>query len=225
MQTRQHHALFAFANAEAFINANADRLASVTDTGMRTKLSNLIVELKRNALGQGRSTLVAKGITQKHRQLRTILVRDHMNPIATIAAAELPRTPELAPLKKPGGRLTAANLALAARAMAEAAAPFSDVFVTAGRRTDFIAALRAASDAMQDALQHRALILGNRSGATSGLTVRIVAAKKVLRAVDSMVRAALGGDPELLREWSAVKRIRRTPQPANPVLDAFAPVD
>ena len=219
MQTRQNNALFALVSAEAFINENADRLAAVTATGMRTKLGSLIVELKRNALGQGRSTLTARGTTRKHRELRTILVRDHMHPIATIAAAELPRTPELAPLRKPGARFTAANLALAAGAMAEAAAPFSDLFITAGLPADFIARLRAASDAMQDALQHRSLILGKRSGATSGLVARFVAAKKVLRAVDSLVVRSLSSDPEMLREWNTVKRIKRTSQLANPELE------
>ena len=216
MQTRQNHTLFALNSAEAFISQNADRLTNVTTTGMRTKLSNLIAELKRNALGQGTSNLNARGTTQKHRQLRTILVRDHMNPIAAIAAAELPRTPELAPLRKPGSRFTAANLAHAAGAMAEAAAPFSDVFIAAGLPADFIAQLRAASDAMLEAIQARSLLLGKRSGATSGLSVRLTAAKKVLHAVDSLVRRSLSADPELLNDWNTVKRVKRPTQPVTP---------
>ena len=219
METRQNNTLFALTNAEKFIARNADKLPAVATTGMRTKLSNLIVELQHNAVGQGVSSLHAQSITQKHRQLRNVLVRKHMNPIAAVAAAELPHTPELAPLRKPGARFSAANLALAAAAMAQTAASFSDVFIAAGRPADFVARLRSATEAMTEARHDRSLVLGNRIGATSALASSLSAARKVLRAVDSFVRESLDGDPQLLRDWNAVKRVKRLAVFATPAAE------
>jgi hypothetical protein len=218
MQKKQNRTLEALATADEFLDAHADALAAVNATGMRKKLHSIVVELQGFAANQGGSALSAQGSTQKHRSLRTVLVRDHMAPIALIARAELTHVPEIGALRLPAPRLTPANLAHAADAMAEAAAPFASTFTDAGLPADFIAQLTAASTAMSESLRTRTQSLGKRSGATSGLAARLNGGMTVLRAVDRLVRTALVNDPALLSTWTKVKRVRQTTRPIGAIV-------
>jgi hypothetical protein len=220
MEKKQNRTLETLATADEFLDAHADTLAAVNATGMRKKLHSIVEELQEFAANQGGSALAAQGTTQKHRALRAALVRNHMAPIAGIARVELPHTPEISALRLPAPRLSSANLAHAASAMAEAAAPFASVFTDAGLPADFIAQLTTASEAMTESLRHRSQELGKRSGATSGLAARLSDGMKVLRAVDRLVHAALNDDPALLANWRAVKRVRQSTRAIGAIMPA-----
>jgi alkanesulfonate monooxygenase SsuD/methylene tetrahydromethanopterin reductase-like flavin-dependent oxidoreductase (luciferase family) len=64
-----------------------------------------------------------------------------MAPVARIARADLPNTPEFRPLRMPRGRITPEKLAAAGSGMAQAAARYTDTFVAAGLSPDFVAQL------------------------------------------------------------------------------------
>src|SRR5262249_21146094 len=144
----------------------------------------------------------SKGATRKKQDLRTALLRDHMSKIARIAAADLPRVPELEPLRMPRGQPTVAKLAALAEGMAKTAALHADVFMAAGLPADFIAQLTAATDAMTGAVTQRISSRSLVGGATVGLKDRLSAGRKIVHVLDAFVRSALKDDPVLLRSWN-----------------------
>jgi hypothetical protein len=172
-------------------------------------LDDAITELATHASEQTGGHLAAQGATQKQRTLRRALLRDHMAPIARIAKADLPVTPEIEPLRMPDGRPTAERLAALAYGMAEAAKPFTSVFVAAGLHEDFAARLTTAANEMLTALNERTQSRGKRGGATKGLKQKLAAARRIVHVLDAFVQTALKDDPALLAHWNLVKRVQQ----------------
>lgn len=211
MRTGQGSILQSLRAVQAFIDANGVRLGGVVTTGARKKLDEAITQLGLHAATQTGSFLEAKGSTQRQRTLRRVLMRDHMAPIARIAAAELPASPEVKPLRMPKGRPTPEQLAAAAQGMADAAAKHTEAFTAAGLPDDFVQRLTTAADAMLDALGDRMQSRGHRSGATKGLKLKLSHGRKVVGILDAFVKSALKDDPALLAEWNVVKRVQLLP--------------
>ena len=209
MQTMQGNMLLSLRNVSEFLDQHADKLPGVTPSGARQRLTDAIVQLDSHASEQTGGNLGSKGATQKHRTLRLALIRDHMLPVARIAAADLPDTPELQPLRMPAGRPTSPKLAAAAHGMAETAAKFTSVFTRAGLPDDFIAQLTGASDAMIASLGERTKNRVTRRGGTQGLKTKLQSARKVVGVLDAMVKSALAGDDVLLASWKTAKRVQR----------------
>jgi hypothetical protein len=216
MQTRQGSMLQSLRSVEAFLDQHADVLGNVVQSGARQKLADAIAALSTHVSGQAGSGLASRGATQRHYAIRRVLIRDHMAPVARIAAADLPRTPELVPLRMPAQNLPAEKLAAAAYGMADAARPFSDVFTTAGLPADFVEQLVAAADAMTASLDQRAQNRSTQRGATTGLRASLSAGRRIVHVLDAFVRTALKDDPALLSAWNGAKRVRVIPP--TPVL-------
>src|SRR5438045_4462067 len=106
MKTTQGSLLQSLRAVQSFLDENAETLAGVVKSGARQKLTDAVADLSGHVSTQTGSQLAAQGATQKHRSLRRALIRDHMAPIARIASADLPPTPEVEPLKMPKGRPT-----------------------------------------------------------------------------------------------------------------------
>ncbi len=225
MQTMQGNMLQSLRNVAGFLDQHADRLPAVNQGGARQDLDAAIAELETHASDQSGSSLGSQGATQRHRTLRLALIRDHMLPIARIAAANLPHTPELQPLRMPAGRPTAQKLAAAAHGMAEVAAKFATVFTHAGLPDDFLAQLATASDAMIASLGERSKNRVVRRGATEGLTTKLRAGRRAVGVLDALVRSALAGDNVLIASWTTAKRIQRvgTSRPSAPTTPAPTP--
>ncbi len=196
-------------SVEAFLDENADKLATVVNTGTRQRLTAAIADLSTHASDQTGSNLAAQGATQKKESLRVALRRDHMAPIARIAAADIPNLPELSPLRLPTGKPTAEKLASYAYGMGAAATPFTDTFTSAGLPADFIAQLNAAADAVVAVVANRTTSRGKRRGATDGLKAKLTAGRKVVHILDALVKSALKDDPALLGNWNLVKRVTK----------------
>jgi hypothetical protein len=216
MQTAQGTMLETLRSVENFLDAHADKLAGVVKTGARQKLTDAIAALDLHASDQTGGLLASKGATQKKQSLRVALLRDHMAKIARIAAADLPNTPELEPLRMPKGKPTVEKLAALAAGMAKTAAPYADVFIAAGLPADFIAQFNQATDAMTGAISERTASRGLRSGATTGLKQGLSDGRKIVHILDAFVRSALTDDPALLRNWNLVKRVPRPTGRAAP---------
>jgi len=197
-------------SVEHFLDENADKLANVVNTGARQRLTAAITDLSAHASEQTGSNLAAQGATQKKEALRLALLRDHMAPIARIAAADIPNLPELSPLRMPRGKPTAEKLASFAYGMGAAAAPYADTFTKAGLGADFVAQLSAAADAVVGVVANRTTSRGKRRGATDGLKARLTEGRKVVHILDALVRSALKDDPALLGNWNLVKRVTKS---------------
>jgi hypothetical protein len=121
-----------------------------------------------------------------------------MAPIARIARAELPPTPEMSALRMPRQAWKMERLAAAAHGMAQAAESSAAHFVAAGLPTDFIARLAGAADAMVRSVSDRKQTRGRLTGATKGLATTLSSALKLVSVIDALVTSALVDDPALL---------------------------
>jgi hypothetical protein len=210
METRQGIILQSLRNVEAFLEEHPTALADVVRTGARQQLADTLADLAATANEQSGSVIASMVATRKQLALRHALLGDHMNPIARIAKARLPLTPEMQPLRMPKGRPTPPKLAADANAMAAAATPHADVFIAAGLPGEFAANLTGAAEAMMAAIDDRATSRGKRTGATKGIRTRLTAGRQVVHILDAFVKTALKNDPALLANWNVVKRVRRT---------------
>ena len=210
MQTTQGNMLVSLHAVETFLDDNAAALVGVINTGARQKLTGAIVDLSTYASDQTGGALISQSSTQGKQSLRLALMRDHMAPIARIAQAELPLTPQVAPLRMPRGRPTIPKLVSAAEGMAKAAAPYAGVFVDNGRSIDFIGQLNAAAGTLLASVSDHANIQGKRKTATKGLKAKLTAGRKIVHILDTYVKSTLKDDPILLAGWNTVKRVQRT---------------
>jgi hypothetical protein len=206
VQIRHGNTLQSLRGVQAFLDEHAEKLPGLKESGARKRLDALIEEMGAHAAAQTGSVLASKGATQKQYALRVALLEDHMAPIARIAAADLPDTPELAPLRMPQGRLTTEALAKAADGMLETAQPHSAVFIAAGLEQDFIERFRGAVAALLGSLDVRTASRSKRRGATRGMKETVRAARRNVRVLDAFVRRSLRGNAVLLERWAAVKR-------------------
>ena len=206
MQTRQGNVLQALRGVQEFLDEHAAKLGVIVNSGARKKLDAQVEALNLHVLTQSQSDLTSQGATQKQNALRHTVLHDHMAPIARIARAELPDTPEVEPLRMPQERLSTERLYATAIGMAKAAELHVDVFVSAGLAEDFVERLRAAADLMRSKIDLRTKSRGIRRGATQGVDELIRAALNTVRILDAFVRSALRNDPALLANWTLVRR-------------------
>jgi hypothetical protein len=214
MNYQQGNVLESIRAVQNFLDTHADRLGEVNKTGVRQQLDQVVADLTGHVTSQTDHTFVGLGATRKQRALRRALVKDHMRPIARIATADLPPTPEVQPLTMPEGRPSAALLIARARGMAAAAGRFATVFTGAGLPADFVAQLTAATDALEAARDQQTSTLSSRSGATDILGATLQRGRRIVGVLDSLVLKALNDDPELTAGWRSAKRIRRLGRPA-----------
>ena len=208
MDTRQGRTLESLRSVQGFLDVNADHLPGIATSGQRKTLDDLVIVLDGHVSTQSGSTLTAQGATQKHQSLREALIRDHMAPIAQIAAAaDLPKTPELEALKMPRLNSSIERLRAAAMGMAKAAAPFADVFVQAALPADFIDQLVAAANATIVPVGTRKQNKVTGAAATKGLSTTLTNGRKAVHALDALVKSAFKDQPALLAGWRTAKRV------------------
>jgi hypothetical protein len=211
MEAKQANMLQSLESIQAFLEENADTLARVVNTGAKQRLADAIADLAAHVTKQSGSSIASNAATKRGLDLRHTLMLDHMEPIARIAKAELPRTPGIDALRMPRGQPSTQQLAAVARGMAAQAEPHADLFVAAGLEKDFIAQLTAATDALLASVEERLQSRGKKSGATKGLTDKLAAGRRIAGVLDSFVKKALRKeDPALLANWKVVKRVRKT---------------
>ena len=209
MQLRQAHMLNSLRSAEDFVDTNRDTLGGVVNSSIRTTLRASISELSGHASEQTGNTLEARGSTQKHRADRAILLHDCMAPIASIARVELASTPEIEPLRMPKARTNVEQLLAAANGMAKAAAKHSPVFIDAGLPTDFLTTLQSSAQTLLESHQARKASIGLAAGATQSLGLKLAQGRRVVQALDKLVRKELKDNPTLLASWNQVKRVQK----------------
>ena len=190
-----------------FLDDFAAKLGAVNATAARKELDKLVDEMFVNESAQATSTLNAKSQTAVQAVLRRDLVKHHMRPVATIAAAHLRDVPGFKALHLPPKGVKVAVLVQDAIAMAEAARAYQQVFVENGRPENFADALLAAAAAVRVSIDARAKYIASKAGARDGLKVTASRAHVVLRLLDAQVKSALVDDPKTLAGWKSAKRI------------------
>lgn len=225
MELRQGQMLLTLKEIQSFLDSHAAQLGGLAETGARKKLDQSIAALTSLATAQSGNSFAEQSATQRQRGLTRALVVDHMEPIAVIAAADLPPTPEIAPLAMPKKSMTGERLVARARGMAVEAAKFEATFVQAGLPQDFVKQLLDAADALAGAVTERKQYRADRGAATKGMPQGLIAANKVVRVLDRFVKKTAREDAQLLAAWKIVKRNpRRRGQKATPATTAATEV-
>jgi hypothetical protein len=199
---------------DVFLDQNAPQLAGVVQSDVRQRHTAAITSLEAQVSAQSEGSFGSKGATQKHQALRRALIRDHMIPIARIAAADLPDTPELRPLRMPASGVPVQRLAAAAYGMADMAQKYADIFTRASLPADFAAQLTAAADAMIASIGDRTKSRLVHRGATEGLKNSLAAGRRIVGVLDALVRSRLQDQPSLVASWESAKRVTQVPNRA-----------
>jgi hypothetical protein len=204
---------------QQFLDGSAGALSVVNATAARKELDGIVQAMAANEVAQATSTLNAKRQTATLEELRRALYKDHMRPVATIAAAQLRAVPGYKALVLPPVRVKDAVLVQAAVAMAEAAREHAEVFVDNGCPADFADALVAAAAAVRQVIDARAKHIGGKAEARDGLKASADRAQAVVRLLDARVKTLLKDDPQALAGWRSAKRIGKgrvvTPMPTS----------
>ena len=226
MRLTQGSALDSLRGVQRFLDEQADKFGEVNKTGVRKDLDDLIATVSTHAVAQKNQDLSARGATRQAESLRTVLLKEHMAPIARIARANLPPTPAVEPLKLPRHRLPANKLAAYAEAMGQVAAQYEKVFTSAGLPPTFVADLKSASDAVVAAYGARTQARSAQVVATDGLKLDLKKGRQVVRILDSFVTKALKNDGHLLSGWKTLMRVKVVPpgRPAGSVVPTPSPV-
>jgi hypothetical protein len=208
MKLRQGNMLTALESTRRYLDDNQAALVGVMTPATRQTFDDAIGELSSTAMAQNQFTRDLKGSFAVQAACRTALIRDHMTPIAKIATLELSHAPDLVKFSLPQGWVTIQQLGALADGMAEAARPYAQVFIDAGRRPEFIDLLKQAADQMRAAAYDGAQGRVRIKGTTTGLTQTLSRARKIVQMLDAFVKEAAGSDTSILDSWNIAKRVR-----------------
>ena len=228
MQTRQAHRLKALHNAKLFLETHTDRLPGVANGGAKQLLDGVIAEFVDHAWDQRSNDLRSQGSTHSYHELRKALIRDHLAPICALARVKFAGQPELHLFKLPRGNPHCQTLAAAAKVLADNVDKYRTVFIEAGLPGDSTTRLREVTKAMCAAMADRTLRRGGRLGAGTGLRLKLAEGRRILHALDMLVKSEAHGDPALLSAWKDVIRVglhapRRATELAQPAPLAALP--
>ena len=207
MQQSHGTMLVTLENARALLRANAAALGDTIPEAALARLDSAISGLAENANTQNGHLRAAAGSLNLQRVKREALLRDHMAPIAKIAALELEHVPRIIALTLPRKHVTLKQLATLANGMAEAAAPFAQVFISAGRKPQFLDQMRTAASEMLAAAADRAQNRYRVKQVGTDLRTRLSRGRKVIHMLDALVKSAAATNPGLLDAWKMAKRV------------------
>jgi hypothetical protein len=211
MKLRENDTLLALRRIQGFLDNYAPALGTIPTSGVRLELDASVVTLTAHAVAQKTSKAKVIGATGKLKELRSDLMQGQMAPIATIAKAKIPGTPELAALQMPSKDIHSQALITAATAMGNTAAPYAATFTGQGLPADFLARLKNAAAALQSAIDGRSAVKTTGVAATTGAKSEVQLARAVIKQINAMVVPLLAGNPTLLSAWKNTKAITSKP--------------
>ena len=210
MRAIQNNMLQSLRAVEQFIDDNAAEISGVVNTGTRQRLTDVIAALETHKSDQAGHGVAVVNLVGQQYELRKQLIREHMAPIARIARADIPQAPKIAGFRMPRGVPGVEKLTADANGMAQAALPYTDLFIGAGLAPDFITQLERASAALVDTRTKRTTTSARRVGATESLKATLTAGRKVVHVLDAFIQVALKDKSGLLSDWNTVKRVQLT---------------
>ena len=210
MRTNEANQLEALRSVQAFLDEHQNRLPAIATSGMRRQLDDALARLAQHADDQTSSAAWSRNCTRRYHTARHRLLRSHIVPIALIARTTQPPLSTLEQFRIPHGKPTALQLAAAAHAMAEAAAPHADTFIAAGMPANFLEELERAIDAMMSELAARAQERARHRIATEALRTGIASARRMVQVLDAFVRSECELDAGMIGGWESVTHVRRS---------------
>ena len=220
MQSNHSTVLATLQRVQRYLDAHAAVLGDgITKSGTRAILDESADALSTHAAQQSGSKRAGKATTAKARVLRAALKKNHLKPIAAVAAAELKQVPEFIAFKMPKGNAAPQVLIDAATAMGTTAVKYAQTFVTAGLPADFEARLSTAIADYKTALTNKGAAKNKQSGATAGIKAEVQRGQGAVKVLDAIIEVALAANAPLLAEWKSARKFtgKATPIPSTTV--------
>jgi hypothetical protein len=205
MDSRITAVLTTLTRAQHFLDANAQALGTISQTGARKQLDQAVSDLTGALNTQESSQHQAMGETSKQEALRNALFAQ-MRPIARIAVSTLETIPEFSSLRMPTGNPSVIATLVRAKAMADVAAPHLSTFTDAGLPADFLTQLSTAANAVQVSLGIRDDFTGTRVVATSGAVSAGRRGRHAIKVLDALIRRQVAENDDLIAGWVSAKR-------------------
>ena len=227
MQQQEQRKLDSLRRVQDFLDAHADAVGALRNSEGRVQLDEAVASLTAHNADQAATDLALAGAKEKQQALASELQSKHMVSIAQFARAKLRGVPDFAALAKSGFGLRLKALIHAARAMATAAAPQRDAFVSAGFPPDAIAELGAVASALEATMTDRANAKVRRVGATKGIEEAVKRGREAVAMLNAVIGRQFAGDATFLAGWRAARRVTAKPGLAKfaaAVLPTAAPV-
>ena len=216
MNSKQQRVVQRFAQVQNFLDANTALIDPASVAPQRQVLAGVIAQIGTYATQQqsrGVETVQAHSVAS----LRDSLRDSSMRPIATIALAKLPITPNLrSAFALPAAKTNALTIITMAQTMAQAAEPYAQVFVQNGLKATFLDDLNAAITGLHNAVTAADNSKLTSKGATSGITEQLLSGKQAVKLLDAIVRPALATNKTLLAQWNTVRREAGGPSLGTP---------
>jgi hypothetical protein len=206
MQLRFTQMLSALRQALAFVTQYASKFPDIASGGAGSALSDAIDGLASRAVAQATHQLGTVGQLQSEKKLARALRRNHINPLVRVAKLAVQDVAELTAVQIPPSRSNNTELATKAIAMANAVEQFEAALIAGGLRPDFRPRMFAAAQALLDAVSGKKGHRRGRVGATGAIERQIEVCRRVVSAVDSLVKASIPEHDPVLVEWDAVLR-------------------
>ena len=206
MQLRYSQMLAAMRQGTQFFDANGVALGDFNTGGTRKAYDAVTAQLGVLAERQEALEFKARGELSKEKELARALRRQHIVPIVRVARALVPDVARLAPVRVPPFKSNNTDLTSRARALGDAVEAHAEQLKAGGLADNFVAALRAASDALDAAIVTKGVHRRERIGATEGIVDVVRRARRATAAADGLVRARLGAREPLVTEWQTVAR-------------------
>ena len=222
MNQVQDRTFDALRRAPVFLDAHADVLGGIVTCEARQDVDAAIAAVSAHHTSQGTAARQVTGHMSQRVALAKELAHSHMKPIAKFARGKLRGVPEFAELTKPIDAGKAKQLLGDARSMADAASKYVDRFVSAGLAPDTVDKLRAAADALDQAMQQRVKSTEHRKASTDSIDYVLQQGRDAVTVLDALITQQLKSDDPLLATWKSESRIQDKPGRVRTKPDAAA---
>lgn len=153
-------------------------------------------------------------------------LRQRLNKVVSIARAHRGVMPGIEKaLVMPKASAPVSSQLLSAEAIRDTVAKYDPIFVKFGCPPDYRERLSAEIALVESAAETQAVLLREKAGARSAIEDAIRRGRDQLNVLDWTVREVFEGQPEVLRQWQAAKRIRLLPVRADDGSQAEGDVD
>jgi multidrug efflux pump subunit AcrA (membrane-fusion protein) len=206
MQIRYEKYLNMLRGVQRFLDVYGAGLGGINSTSLRRSLDTLTDEILTLAASQASAALRLRARYQREQAMAEALRRQYLRPIAGIIKSHLPSGKARNGMHVPYGAASTTTVVTSARAFAEIVSANPEVFEDFDE--DLGQRLGNAVDDVERFVTDKRQQRATRSHATAGIREAVSRARRVVAALDAIVKARLHGNEKLLVRWRHVVTTR-----------------
>ena len=214
MRARERELLRKFRRVREFVKSTAAPLAGTRLNPSTARLDGVLHTLEGCATEQDLATRLSRAHTKRQASLAETLRSGHMLPITAIATAmEGHGAPDglSRAVRCPHKRTSTEKLIIAAKGMANAAAPHAEWFAGIGLRENFLVELRRAIRELEEVAKERDEIMRRKTESSAAIQNNLRAGKRLVRQFSAVLRPLLREQHDLEASWRSITRTSRAP--------------